>query len=114
MRGTNALPLCVMSLLVSACTITSPSLGYGLVSATGPLQPDNCGTPYQFKDCRSGPHVDAVRPLRPEVVIEELTGPAVDAPAPGPQDLINYSRLSVPGHAPLTPALGEPAPEPDK
>jgi hypothetical protein len=47
-------------------------------------------------------------------VIEELTGPPRELPAPGPHDLINYPRFSVPDHAPLTRTLGEPAPEPDK
>jgi hypothetical protein len=48
------------------------------------------------------------------VVIEEVTEPAGEAPAPGPHDLMDYSRFSAPGHAPLTAALGEPAPEPNK
>jgi len=97
MHGINA--LWVIALFVSGCT------GPGYV-ATG-LQPDNCGTPYQFKDCGSGSHVvGAVRPARPVVVVEELAGPTRGTPAPAPHDLINYSRLSRLDHPPLTPALG--------
>jgi len=115
MRGTSA--LWVISLFLSGCTIDSP--GY----VTTGLQPNNCGTPYQFKPCRGGgshvnaaqpPRAQAVWPSRPLVVIEEVTGPAGEAQAPGPHDLMDYSRFSAPGHAPLAPALGQPAPEPDK
>jgi hypothetical protein len=103
----RAITLWVMSLLVSGC-ITSP--GY----VTKGLQPNNCGTPYQFKDCGSSSRIGAVRPSKPLVVVEELNGTTREAPAPWPHDLINYSQLSVPDHAPLTAALREPSPEGDK
>jgi hypothetical protein len=102
----------VISLFVSGCTIASP--GYETVFTPGPLQPNNCGTPYQFKRCGGGSRVGVAQPSRPLVVIEDLTGPAREATAPGSYDLIDYSRLSVPDHARLTPALGEPTPERDK
>jgi hypothetical protein len=101
-----------MPLFVMGCTIANPP-GY----VTTGLQPNNCGTPYQFKPCGGGGHVSAAQPVWPSkslVVIEELTGPSRELPAPGPHDLINYSRFSLPDRAaPLTPALGA-APELDK
>ena len=97
----------MISLLVSGCITSS---GY---VPTG-LQPNNCGTPYQFKDCRVNSRVGAVRPSRPLVVVEEVIGSAREAPAPWPHDLINYSRLSMPDHLPVTTALRESSPEGDK
>jgi hypothetical protein len=60
--------------------------------ATG-LQPNNCGTPYQFKRCNSSSIFSAARPQRPVVVVQELNGPAQETPTPGPDDLISYSKL---------------------
>ena len=110
MRGTDA--LWVIWLFVSGCTIISPALD--TTYTPGPLQPNNCGTPVQFKGCGSSSRMGAVQPSRPLVVIEELTGPASEAPAPSSDDLINYSRLSVSDHAPRRPAIGDPTPDRDK
>lgn len=101
----RTLALWVISLLVSGCTITGP--GY----VTTGLQPNNCGTLDQFKNCTRNSRVGVVRPARPLVVVEELIEPAREAPAPWPDNLIDYSRLSVSEHAPLTAALSEPSPE---
>src|SRR5690348_3181013 len=101
----RTIALWAVSLLVSSCTITNP--GY----VTAGLQPNNCGTLDQFKNCTSNSRAGVVRPARPLVMVEELIGPSREAPAPWPHDLINYSRLSVSDHAPITAALSEPSPE---
>ncbi len=62
--------LWLMLLLLSGCTMAGPGAPKFVA---GPLQPNNCGTPYEFKPCRKSAAV-AVRQVRPRptVTIEEV------------------------------------------
>jgi hypothetical protein len=87
---------------LAGCSVPDLTVGghhYSTTFIPGPLQPNNCGTPYESKDC-GGSHIVAVtgfKPMvfNPMVVIEELPGSvAVDA-MPTSDDLISYSRLRI-------------------
>ena len=81
--------LWVIPLLVSACTSASP-----VALNRQPLQPNNCGTPGEFKPCGRS-HAVAAGQSRPLVVMEVLDGSAALPATPASDDLLNYSRLSV-------------------
>jgi hypothetical protein len=60
--------LWVIPLLLSACTSASP-----MAWNRQPLQPNNCGTPDEFKPCARS-HAVGARQSKPMVVIEVLGG----------------------------------------
>ena len=99
--------LWVIPLLVSACTSASP-----VALNRQPLQPNNCGTPGEFKPCghshavAAGQSRSMAGQSRPMVVMEVLDGSAALPATPASDDLLNYSRLSV-AHPPRAGEAGE-------
>jgi len=85
--------LWLIPLLVSGCAMTGE---HNPQFVAGPLQPNNCGTPYEFKPCgrlASGP----VQGVKPRVTIEELAGTTAEEVTPGSTDL----------RSPTTPAISQ-------